>query len=191
MFFITSIYKMLSKQVGKFVSNYGWAIFAGIVILLVLTRYDRGKSIFPNAFSGNVRFSPTDYNGDAGSDGGGGGNVKAAAPIGQNSEPESVQGMAGTTVSNGAASTQNIDPAELLPSDANSNWTGAPGSGDVMSVNMLGAGHFQGAVSSSLRNPNLQLRSEPANPRVNTGAWNQSTIEPDVQRRNLEIGSHL
>ena len=184
---------MLSKQVGKFVSNYGWAIFAGIVILLVLGRYDNGKYSFPNAFSGNnTPISPSNY--PPGSEypaANVGGGIKAAAPIGQNSVPASVQGMAGTVAPGGAVSTQNIDPAELLPSDANSNWTGAPGGGDVMNVNMLDAGHFQGAVSSSLRNPNLQLRSEPPNPRVDTGAWNQSTIEPDVQRRNLEIGSHL
>ena len=181
---------MLSKQVGKFVSNYGWAIFAGIVILLVLGRYDNGKYRFPNAFSGNTPLSPANYPpGSEHSDSGVG--VKAAAPIGQNSVPASVQGMTGTVAPGGAAATQNIDPAELLPSDANSNWTGAPGGGDVMNVNMLDAGHFQGAVSSSLRNPNLQLRSEPPNPRVDTGAWNQSTIEPDVQRRTLDIGSHL
>ena len=81
------------------------------------------------------------------------------------------------------------DPAELWPKDSNSNWTGTAGSGDVMNVNMLDAGHLQGAVSQSMRNPNLQIRSEPANPRVNTGSWNQSTIETDAHRRGVEIGS--
>jgi hypothetical protein len=186
MFFITSIYKMLGKQVGKFVSDYGWALFAGIVILLVLYRYDRGKSIFPNTF--NTQFSPSEYNGggNVGSDGGGA--VKAAAEsLGQNSGPATVQGMAGTTVSGGSASTQNIDPAELLPNDANSNWTGVQGSADMMGVNALSAGHFMGAVSSCIKNQSYDIRSEPPNPRLDTGVWNQSTIETDFQRRGVEI----
>jgi hypothetical protein len=43
---------------------------------------------------------------------------------------------------------------------------------------------------SSLRNSNLQIRSEPPNPRMNTNSpWNVSTIESDQYRRPLEIGS--
>jgi len=44
-------------------------------------------------------------------------------------------------------------------------------------------------VSSSLRNANLQLRSEPANPQQDVGPWNNTTISPDINRRPLEIGS--
>ena len=39
-----------------------------------------------------------------------------------------------------------------------------------------------------MRNPNLQIRSEPANPQVKVSPWLQSTIEPDSNRRPLEIG---
>ena len=41
--------------------------------------------------------------------------------------------------------------------------------------------------SQSLRNANLQIRSEPPNPQTEVCAWNQSTIGPDQHRRNLEI----
>ena len=43
-------------------------------------------------------------------------------------------------------------------------------------------------VGNSLRNANQQLRSEPANPQVKVSPWNQATIDPDVNRKALEIG---
>lgn len=86
-----------------------------------------------------------------------------------------------------------IDPAELLPRDDNSEWAkmNPMGSGDLQNVNLLQAGHHIGinTVSSSLRNANLQLRSEPPNPQLPVGPWNQTTIQPDMGRRPLEIGS--
>lgn len=88
---------------------------------------------------------------------------------------------------------QAIDPAELLPRDDNSEWAkmNPMGSGDLQNVNLLQAGHHIGinTVSSSLRNANLQLRSEPPNPQLPVGPWNQTTIQPDLGRRPLEIGS--
>ena len=39
----------------------------------------------------------------------------------------------------------------------------------------------------SLRNANMQLRSEPPNPIKKVGPWMQSTIEPDLNRKPLEI----
>ena len=171
----------------------GWRVVVAIIVAIgFLWWYNGGKIAFPlESYSGNVRFSPSELNGGGGGGGGGdvGGGVKAAAPIGQNSAPAPIQGIQGTPSTGGSAATQNIDPAELLPKDANASWTGAAGSGDVMNINMLDAGHFQGTVSQSMRNPNLQIRSEPPNPRVNTGQWNQSTIETDNHQRGFEIGS--
>ena len=64
------------------------------------------------------------------------------------------------------------------------------GAGDLKNVSLLKAGHHIGinTVGQSLRNANLQLRSEPANPQLNVGPWNQSTISSDTMRRPLEIG---
>jgi hypothetical protein len=42
-------------------------------------------------------------------------------------------------------------------------------------------------VGQSLRNANYQLRSEPPNPQVPVTVFNVPTIEPDVNRRALEI----
>jgi hypothetical protein len=91
------------------------------------------------------------------------------------------------------ASKQISDPKDLLPADSNSEFSkmNPSGSGDLMNVNLLRAGHHIGinTVGTSLRNANLQVRSEPPNPQINTGPWNTSTITADSYRRPLEIGS--
>ena len=57
--------------------------------------------------------------------------------------------------------------------------------------NFINAGYHVGVntIGSSLRNANLQLRSEPPNPQVAVGPWQQSTISPDLNRRPMEIGN--
>jgi len=83
-----------------------------------------------------------------------------------------------------------VDPSQLLPSDGNNIFSSMnPGcGGDVKDISLLKAGHHIGinTVGNSLRNPNMQLRSEPANPQVNVSPWMQSTITPDTMRRPLE-----
>ena len=85
------------------------------------------------------------------------------------------------------------NPAELLPKDSNSQWAqlNPTGKGELANVNLLKAGYHIGidTVGQSLRNANLQIRSEPPNPQLNVGPWMQSTIEPDFMRPPLEIGS--
>ena len=82
---------------------------------------------------------------------------------------------------------------DLLPSDDASNkWAqvNPVGKGDIQDQNFVVAGHHIGVntVGQSLRNANRQLRSEPANPQVKVSPWNQATIDPDVNRKPLEIG---
>ena len=85
------------------------------------------------------------------------------------------------------------NPAELLPKDTNSQWAqlNPSGKGELANVNLLKAGYHIGidTIGQSLRNANLQIRSEPPNPQLNVGPWNTSTIEPDFMRPPLEIGS--
>jgi hypothetical protein len=85
------------------------------------------------------------------------------------------------------------NPAELLPKDSNSQWAqlNPSGKGELANVNLLKAGYHIGidTIGQSLRNANLQIRSEPPNPQLSVGPWNQSTIEPDFMRPPLEIGS--
>jgi hypothetical protein len=81
---------------------------------------------------------------------------------------------------------------DLLPKDsANSKWAqvNPAGQGDVRDQNFLTAGALVGVdtVGSSLRNASYDLRSSEPNPR---GVWPimNSTIEPDIWRKSLEIG---
>lgn len=83
-----------------------------------------------------------------------------------------------------------LAPQELLPTDPNSKWAqvNPTGQGDISGKNFLNAGALIGVntVGQSLRNANQQLRSEPPCPQVQVSIWNNSTIEPDLQRRPLE-----
>jgi len=85
-----------------------------------------------------------------------------------------------------------LNQNELLPNDTNSGWAALnpSGSGELGNINLLKSGYHQGidTVGSSLRNANLQIRSEPPNPTLSVGPWNQSTITPDFMRVPLEIG---
>jgi hypothetical protein len=85
-----------------------------------------------------------------------------------------------------------LTPEDLLPRDAaNSEWAqvNPAGQGDVQNQNFLTAGYHVGinSVGSTLRNANMQIRSEMPNPQVKVSPWMQSTIEPDFNRKALEI----
>jgi hypothetical protein len=84
-----------------------------------------------------------------------------------------------------------LTPSELLPQDQNSVWAqqNPLGPGSLKGKNFLSAGALLGVntVGQSLRNANWQLRSEPPNPQQPVSIFNQSTIQPDVGRRPLEI----
>jgi hypothetical protein len=84
-----------------------------------------------------------------------------------------------------------LTPSELLPKDGNSVWAqqNPMGTGSLKGKNFLSAGALIGVntVGQSLRNANYQLRSEPPNPQVPVTVFNVPTIEPDVNRRALEI----
>lgn len=89
---------------------------------------------------------------------------------------------------------QNAAPADLMPSDANSQWAALNpvnmNQGNILAGDMLQAGYHIGldTIGQTLKNANLQLRSDPIIPKVDVGPWNQSTYEPDYGRVPLEIG---
>ena len=86
------------------------------------------------------------------------------------------------------------DPADLLPTDANSQWAALNpvnmNQGSILNGDMLQAGYHIGldTIGQTLKNPNLQLRSDPIIPKQDVGPWNQSTYEPDFGRIPLEVG---
>jgi hypothetical protein len=85
-----------------------------------------------------------------------------------------------------------LTSADLLPRDANSLHAQVvpSGQGALTDQNFLTAGYHIGinTVGQTLRNANRQLRSEPANPQTTVSPWLNTTIEPDINRRPLEIG---
>ena len=167
----------------------------GMVVALLLIGYGvyyytgylsmKGSS-GPEKMSGNA--NPAYTNGD-------GASVQPANPAGQNEVYSSANGI--QTSMPGAPSTCNTaniqNPRELLPKDKNSLWAqlNPSGKGELANVNLLRAGYHIGidTIGQSLRNANLQIRSEPPNPQLYVGPWNQTTIEPDFMRPPLEIGA--
>ena len=120
--------------------------------------------------------------------------VSPAMPAGLNSMPGSADGMRTVTegVPQSCLNQQSANPADLLPNDPNSQFAvGQPtGQGELANINLLKAGQLSGidTVGGTLRNANLQLRSEPPNPRNQVSPWLNTTIEPDLMRVPLELG---
>jgi hypothetical protein len=85
------------------------------------------------------------------------------------------------------------NPSELLPIDSNKEWSSLnPTSMNGAMPDLLTAGYHIGldTIGQTLKNANLQLRSEPIIPKVDIGPWNQSTIESDYARTPFEIGPY-
>jgi hypothetical protein len=81
---------------------------------------------------------------------------------------------------------------DLLPAGSEADeWSKAnpKGTGSLELKNFTEAAFHIGVdtQSNSLRNANLQLRSEPANPMKSVSIFNNTTIGPDPFRRPLEI----
>lgn len=122
--------------------------------------------------------------------------VRPSEPLGQNEIFSSVNGIhtpnIGLPTSCSKPNIQN--PSDLLPKNSSNNqWAqlNPSGKGDLANINLLKAGYHIGidTIGQSLRNANLQIRSEPPNPQLYVGPWQQSTITPDFMRPPLEIGT--
>lgn len=85
------------------------------------------------------------------------------------------------------------NPADLLPKDQNSQWTSLNptiNANNVIIPDLLEAGYHIGldTIGQTLRNANLQVRSDPIIPKQEVSPWNNSTIEQDLGRVPLEVG---
>lgn len=124
--------------------------------------------------------------------------VEPSAPLGENEvfmkvgDESSPYGLTGGKVPVDCFPKDQLNPDELLPGDDSSKFAqeNPSGSGSLKDKNFLEAGFHIGVntVGQSLRNANRQLRSDPPNPQVKVSPWLNSTIEPDTNRRPLEIG---
>jgi hypothetical protein len=158
---------------------YGFAMFAGYLGAKGTPGHESNSQMQQQYKNTNAQASasvrPSDPNGNE---------VFAAATGVQTSMPGIPSSCTNPNIQN---------PDELLPKDTNSQWAqlNPSGKGELSNVNLLKAGYHIGidTIGQSLRNANLQIRSEPPNPQLNVGPWNLSTIESDFMRPPLEIGS--
>ena len=106
------------------------------------------------------------------------GGISPSEQLGQNETSLGVTGLGRTPSS--CYPQQTLKPGDLLPTDESI----------LQGVNLLDSSYHVGVntVGQSLRNANRQLRSEPPNPQVNVSPWMNTTINPDLPRRPLEIG---
>lgn len=159
---------------------YGVSLFAKYLSTKGMSGYETNNTMQKQYKNTNSQMSP---------------GVQPSEPLGQNEVFASANGtqtsMPGIPSSCSTPSIQN--PAELLPKDSNSQWAqlNPSGKGELANVNLLKAGYHIGidTIGQTLRNANLQIRSEPPNPQLYVGPWNTSTIEPDFLRPPLELGS--
>jgi len=152
-----------------------------IVLVVVLINYNNKKSSKDNMYSqdscGNLVQS-----------------LSMNSVVGHDSDDSNFLNVSGMNANAGCTTgscNQISDPKDLLPKDINSDWSNInPANADLKNINLLSAGQLIGinTVGSSLRNANLQERSEPIIPKSAIGPWNQSTIDADTLRRPLEIG---
>lgn len=168
------------------------AVLGGLILVYIFMQYSNKKgSILDNMTTNkNIKEAQQELWHDSTN----GAKAMPAEPLGQNETYATVSGM-NNSQSNGLPPSQAgdvVDPKELLPKDQNSEWAklNPVGNHNLQSVNFLQAGYHHGidTVGSTLRNANLQVRSEPPNPRTKVSPWMNSTIEPDLMRVPLEIG---
>ena len=167
---------------------------AVIVLLYAIHQYSSRKGTPSDGFSHNKRQQQQQQQPSMGSSG----TAATGQPIGSDGRDETYASVSGVATSSyglpPSCSKGNTieDPSELLPKDNNSQWAqlNPSGSGDLKNVNLLKAGYHTGidTIGSSLRNANLQVRSEPPNPTTKVSPWLNTTIEPDLMRVPLEIG---
>ncbi len=202
----------LAKTLKNLCSNHMviLTVVAALVLIYFVNNYSAQKGIVQSGMSNNPNVPITndvlnaqnaanvpDTNvavGNAASCCAGGAPAGPANPLGQNAGPAGVNGVKTSMHGLPSSCTRQpvVDPKQLLPKDDNNQFSkmNPMGAGDVANVSLLKAGYHIGinTVGQSLRNANLQLRSEPANPQLNVGPWNTSTIGPDFNRRPMEIG---
>lgn len=121
----------------------------------------------------------------------------AAAPLTENFQ------TGGADEADGSSPSPNVDvnaimSSDLLPGTSDGFWGDSTPQANVISElpnlegdQYLQCGYLSGinTVGSSLRNANQQIRNDPIIAMKDVGPWNQTTIEPDMNRKALEIGT--
>lgn len=170
------MFKEIQRTMSKFLTGERLVILVVLILLAWgIYTYAGSKSF---SFDGLATGSPNSPPSQAAAAG-------SVMPFPQSKPPGASSGYAPQPVAS---------PADLLPNDQNSAWAALnPGSmngGSIVMPDLLTAGYHIGldTIGQTLRNANLQERSDPVIPKSQVGPWNQSTIEPDLGRVPLEVG---
>lgn len=181
-------------------ANAKWVFLVIVVAFLVwvLMSYSKGKGLmkdnFDTALPANTQFN----------------NIQYSHPEQQYTEPQQYQYTEQQyaepeqhqpytepitqPIQNASSyNAQNVaNPSDLLPVDQNSQWaTLNPVNNSHPQIpDLLQAGNLIGldTIGQTMKNANLQLRSDPFIAKQNVGPWNNSTYEADLGRVPLELG---
>ena len=183
---------MFKDFVKFFKSDNAKWVFVVVVVLLIiwaLMSYSNTKNLVKDAMqmqnAANVKpYAQTDLDGQ-----------EEAASVDDYKKPMTKEVPAAGTCTTGASGYQLqpvANPKELLPKDQNSQWAdlNPVNNSTPVTPDLLQAGNLIGldTIGQTLKNANLQLRSEPPNPTTKVSPWLNTTIEPDLMRVPLEIG---
>jgi hypothetical protein len=168
---LTEILKNVSNGTqGFFTVNKVMIILFALITIWLLTQYSGDKFTNIDAMETGISTAA---------------DASASAPADKTPEIAAGAAQALGTIAN---------PNELLPVDQNSQWAALNpvnmSQGNILNGDMLQAGYHIGldTIGQSMKNANLQLRSDPIIPKQDVGPWNQSTYEPDYARVPLEVG---
>lgn len=175
------MFKELLTGLNKFFNRKEFVItIIAILIAAALLSYTDNKSLVQDGYSSRQ------FGNDLGS---------YSQPTRSLEQPTVLETSAQLVVPNEDASKYQMkpinNPENLLPTDSNSEWARLnPSMNAGTTPDLLQAGYHIGldTIGQTLRNANLQLRSDPIIPKSVVGPWLQSTIEPDIARVPLEIG---
>jgi len=181
--YINEMFKDLSNF---FKSKNGKWILVIIIVLFVIwaiMSYSNGKGMVMDGYGNYGGAQPSQ-------------SKQVAAASSAVLDPSTLAGAQNGASSTGSYALQQVaNPADLLPKDANSQWTALNPSamntaGGPIAPDLLQAGNLIGldTVGQTLKNANLQLRSDPVIVKQNVGPWNNSTYEADLGRVPLELG---
>ena len=164
---------------------------AGAVVVYMICQYSSNKGMSLDGMENNSEENKE--TGEPAMQASAGQPAPSAGSVANNVAFGSADGMSTSqpNMASSCAEKPTLSADQLLPVQSGGEFDklNPNGQGDLKGVNLLQAGAHIGTVSQSLRNPNLSIRGEPANPKTNVGPWMNSTIEADDQRRGFEIGA--
>ena len=171
----------LSSGLRKFFTKDRVLVLVGFILLaVVFMYYSTGKMTVRDSMQDGGSSETADAEEEE--------EEKASNPI-----VDAIQTVTGTENFTGYSDKDVANPSELLPKDDNSQWSSLNpvSQSNPQMPDLLQAGYHIGldTIGQTMKNANLQLRSDPVIQKGDIGPWNQSTIEPDLMRVPLEVGA--